>query len=485
MTTPGPIPDAWASAEDVRSGRVSCAELVAAALERIEASDDAVNAFTVVLGDSARAEAEAADELCRRTLAGADARRLPPLLGVPVSIKDHIWLAGQPATNGSRALADFVPDVDAVPVARLKAAGAIVVGKTNNPEFCYRGFTDNAVFGLTRNPWDLSRTPGGSSGGAGASVAYGATPIALGTDGGGSIRIPAAFCGVVGHKPTFGLVPKLPGFRGWPSLSVDGPLTRTVRDAALALTVMAGAAAEDDLSFPVPVGDLRRAVTEPVDWASVRVAVSEDLGWAPVEQSVRSVFRAAVDRLEQDGARVEQAQPAAPYPTELWNALAVPEGFASEGPLLERSPDLIEPETREIIEAGRRATARDYLDALEHRREYRLAWDAFFEEYDVLLTPSMPLPAFGTDVTTPGTIDGVPVDPFFDDWCALALPANLTGQPACAVPIGLDDAGLPLGMQVLGRRWEDALVLQVAAAWERIAPWTGRGPASTRQEGTQ
>jgi Asp-tRNA(Asn)/Glu-tRNA(Gln) amidotransferase A subunit family amidase len=282
----------------------------------------------------------------------------------------------------------------------------------------------------------------------------------------------------VGHKPTFGLVPKLPGFRGWPTLSVDGPLTRTVRDAALALAVMAGPAPEDDLSHPGPLGDLLTAVTQPVDWSGLRIAVSEDLGWAPVEQSVRRALRQAVDRLADDGARVEEAHPPAPYPTELWNDVALPEGFASEGPLLERSPELVEPETREIVEAGRAASARDYLDALERRREYRVPWDRFWESYDVLLVPSMPVPAFGTDVTGPATIDGVPVDPFFDDWAALALPANLTGSPSCSVPIG-SDAGLPLGMQVMGPRWSDARLLQVAAAWERLAPWADRWPGLT------
>jgi Asp-tRNA(Asn)/Glu-tRNA(Gln) amidotransferase A subunit family amidase len=219
-------------AEAVRSGETTAEELTTAALDRIDAWDGDVHAFTVVLREEALARAREID-------AGGSAS-LGPLGGVPVSVKDHIWMAGQAATNGSVALRDFVPDVDAVPVARLRAAGAVVVGRTNNPEFCYRGYTQNALFGLTRNPWALDHTPGGSSGGAGASVAYGATPVALGTDGGGSIRIPAAFCGLVGHKPTFGLVPKLPGFRGWPTLSVDGPLTATVRDAALTLGVLAG-----------------------------------------------------------------------------------------------------------------------------------------------------------------------------------------------------------------------------------------------------
>jgi Asp-tRNA(Asn)/Glu-tRNA(Gln) amidotransferase A subunit family amidase len=455
------VPDAWSQAAGVRSGELSAVALVEESLRVIDAYDEQVNAFTVVLREEAMEQAREVDRV----------RPDLPLAGVPVSVKDHVWLAGVPATNGSRALVDHVPALDAACVARLKDAGAIVVGKTNNPEFCYRGYTDNDVFGLTRNPWSPDRTPGGSSGGAGASVAYGATPIAVGTDGGGSIRIPAAFCGVVGHKPTFGLVPKMPGFRGWPSLSVDGPLTRTVRDAALALAVMAGPSPHDDQSWPLVVHDLLSAVTTPLDWSVLRVAVSEDLGWAPVEPVVRAAFRRAVDVLVNEGAQVVEAAPDAPYPTELWNDVALPEGFASEGPLLEQWGSEMSEGTREIVESGRDVTAAGYLDAQEQRRDYTRRWGEFFQTYDVLLTPSMPLPAFGTDIASPAAIDGVPVDPFFDDWCALALPANLTGCPATAVPTGLDPDGLPVGMQVMGPRAGDATTVAVAAAYERLAPW--------------
>ena len=457
--------DAVAMAAAVREGRTTAEELVTEALDRIAARDGEVNAFTVVLRDEALARA--------REIDGGDPASRGPLTGVPVSVKDHIWMAGQPATNGSLALRDFVPDVDAVPVARLRAAGAIVVGKTNNPEFCYRGYTDNALYGLTRNPWSLDRTPGGSSGGAGASVAYGATPLALGTDGGGSIRIPAAFCGLVGHKPTFGLVPKMPGFRGWPSLSVDGPLTRTVRDAVLALSAMAGVAPADDRTWPVGLERPRE-----VDWSTLRVAVSEDLGWAPVEPVVRAAFRRAVGILADTGARITNAHPDATYPTQLWNDIALPEGFASERHLLPRSVEEFSAGTLAIIEAGRAVTAQSYLDAQERRRSFTQTWTEFFESYDVLLTPAMPLPAFGTDVPGPTTIDGIPVDPFFDDWCVLALPANLTGMPACAVPTGFDPDGLPLGMQIMGPRWSDGRVLSVAAAWEQLSPWAERWPPS-------
>lgn len=460
--------DATAMAAAVREGTTSTEHLVAEALARIDQWEPAVNAFTVVLHEEALARAREIDARLATDSAGVG-----PLAGVPVSVKDHVWMAGQPATNGSLALRDHVPTVDAVPVRRLRDAGAVIVGKTNNPEFCYRGYTDNAVSGLTRNPWSLDRTPGGSSGGAGASVAYGATPVALGTDGGGSIRIPSAFCGVVGHKPSFGLVPKLPGFRGWPTLSVDGPLCASVRDARLVLTSIAGADPADPWTWPVPLGDEGR-----LDWSRLRVAVSEDLGWAAVDQAVRGAFRRAVDRLSDDGASVVEAHPESPYPTELWNSIALPEGFASEGPMLEH--DGIDPASREIVEAGRAATAADYLDAQQRRAAYTETWERFFDDYDVLLAPAMPVPAFGVDVPGPTEIDGTPVDPFFDDWCALALPANLTGQPATAVPVGLTADGLPLALQVMGPRWADLRTLAVAERVEALVGFESRPSRTDR-----
>jgi Asp-tRNA(Asn)/Glu-tRNA(Gln) amidotransferase A subunit family amidase len=446
--------EAWAAAEEVRARRVSPVELVEQSLGAIEELDPQVNAFTVVLADEARARAR---EIEREPVG--------PLAGVPIAIKDHIWMRGAPATNGSLALRDFVPDEDCACVARLREAGAVIVGKTNNPEFCYRGITDNAVFGLTRNPWDLGRTPGGSSGGSGAAVAAGMVPFALGTDGGGSIRIPSSFCGVAGLKPTFGRVPKLPGFRGWPTLSVDGPIARSVRDLALTLQVMAGPSAEDDLTWPVPLG-------EAPDVTTLRVAWSEDLGFAPVEPAVRSAFRDAIAALS-DWNLVEAHPPPIP-PTALWNAIALAEGFASEGPLLAAHAEQMTEGTADLIRAGERVTAAEYLDAQSERSVYTRAWSEFFAVHDLLLLPSMQLPAFPVGMLSPTHIDGQPVDPFFDDWCTFCCPANLTGQPAASVPVPGD--GLPIGLQIVGRRWEDATVLAAAAAVERALPWADRRP---------
>jgi Asp-tRNA(Asn)/Glu-tRNA(Gln) amidotransferase A subunit family amidase len=445
-------------------------EVVTRSLARIHELQPALNAFTVVLDESALASARAADDVVRR------GGPLPALHGVPVSVKDHIWMTDAPATNGSVLLRDFVPPADAVPVARLRTAGAVIVGKTNNPEFCYRGFTDNLVFGPTRNPWDLELTPGGSSGGAGASVAAGMTGIALGTDGGGSIRIPSSFCGVVGHKPTFGLVPKEPGFKGWKTLSVDGPIARSVRDAALVLSVIAGPAAADDMSYPGPPtqGYLDGACA-PGDLRGLRVAWSADLGVLPVDADVRAVFAVALQVLADLGGEMVEAAPDTPNPAELWNTIALAEGFSSEGPLL-ASRELMSPGTAEIVEAGRPITGGQYVDALHEKGRYTQAWAEFFEDYDVLVTPALQVTAFPIGLLTPAEIDGQPVDPFFDDWCSICLPANLTGMPATVVPAGFGTGGRPVGLQVMGPRWADALTLRVASAYERATPWSARRP---------
>lgn len=462
--------DAYATAALVRTGDVSPVEVVERSLGRIEELDGRVNAFTVTFPDAAR---EAAKEVERAIAAG---EAMGPLAGVPISIKDHIWLRGELATNGSRALAEFRPDEDAAPVARIKAADAVIVGKTNNPEFCYRGITDNALYGATRNPWNLGRTPGGSSGGAGASLAARMAPLAIGTDGGGSIRIPASFCGVVGLKPTFGLVPKMPGFHGWPTLSVDGPMARTVRDVALLLSVVAGPHPADDLSYPAPDRGYVEAAVEERDLSRLRVACSVDLGIAPVERDVRAAFERALDTFRRTGCELVDAHPPTPHPVALWNTIATIEGYASEGPLLERSPTLIEPDAAEIIRAGESRSARAYLEAQYERSAYTRAWLEFFEQFDLLLTPMMQMTAFEVGVLSPAEIDGVAVDPFFDDWCHLCYPANLTGLPAISLPNGFGDDGLPVAIQLMARRFDEVTLLAAAAAWERLAPWAEAVP---------
>jgi Asp-tRNA(Asn)/Glu-tRNA(Gln) amidotransferase A subunit family amidase len=457
--------DAVAIAQAVLRRDLSAVEVAQAALARIAAGDGEVGAFTVTLAESALASAEAVDAAVGR----GDA--LGPLAGVPVSVKDTIWMRGALATNGSLALRDFVPDRDCVPVARLREAGATIVGKTNNPEFCYRGYTDNALWGVTRNPWNLERTPGGSSGGAGASVAAGMTPAAFGTDGGGSVRIPASYCGLVGVKPTFGLVPKEPGFPGWKTLSIVGPLTRTVRDAALLLAVMAGVDPADDMSFPGGDRDFAAAAAAAGDLSGLRVAYSVDGGFAAVDPDVRRSFAAAVDRFASGtGVTPVQAYPRAGDPIALWELIAGAEGFASEGPLLAEHEADMTPGTADMIRAGD-VPAVTYIDAMHERGRYTTAWSEFFEEYDLLLSPTMQSTAFALGLEGPEEIDRRRFAPDDGAWCNLVVAANLTGQPAVTVPCGLGDDGLPIGLQITARRFEDALALRAAAAWEAVALW--------------
>ena len=459
--------DAVETAALIRERELSPVEAVEEALGRIAAIQPGLNAYTVVLAEEARAAAREAE----RVVAPRD--ELGPLHGVPVSVKDTIWLRGVPATNGSRAYRDFVPDADAVVVERIRAAGAIVVGKTNNPELCLAGHTHNEVFGVTRNPWDPARTPGGSSGGAGASVACCAPTLALGSDGGGSIRIPAAFCGVAGHKPTFGLVPGGPGFGGWRSLSVLGPLATSVRELALCLDVIAGPHPSDPDVVAWPGDGYLAGLERPL--GDLRVAWSADLGGLPVEPGVRAAFLAAVERLRDAGWELEEAHPGTGHPLDLWGPIAACEGFVAAAHLLEEHRGELEPRTAALVEAGAAYSARDYLDLVEERARFVSVWLAFFERYDLLLTPALELVAFPAEAEMPATIGEHRVDPAREDWAAFCLPLNLTGQPAASVPCGQAD-GLPVGLQIVGRRFEDGLVLRAAAAWEELAPWAGSLP---------
>lgn len=440
----------WVSAREiadsVHSGTLDSSTVVLAALRRIEELDGELNAFTVVFEEAALADAAT---MSPSRLAG-------PLAGVPVAIKDHIWVAGAPATNGSLALRDFVPDVDCAAVERLRAAGAIIIGKTNNPEFCYRGDTDSPTHGLTRNPYDLGRTPGGSSGGSAAAVSAGLATLAMGTDGGGSIRGPSAFCGIVGHKPTFGLVPTRPGFRGWPTLSVHGPMGRSVHDVATMLDVMAGEHPADPSTFPA-----ERML--PLDWmdlSGLKVAFSENFGFARVEAEVGALFSRASRVIESLGCTVVDVQVPATNAIDLWTEIAATESYASEGEFLAHEDELT-PYSVEMLRRGERVTARGYLDAQEQRRELVQSWREVFESVDLVISP-------GAAVTA-GRIEEAEADSD-DDWWGMEIVANLTGHPSTALPCGVTENGLPAGVQIMGRRYADRAVLAAAAVIEQAMP---------------
>jgi Asp-tRNA(Asn)/Glu-tRNA(Gln) amidotransferase A subunit family amidase len=458
---------ATASAVDiarrVRARQLSPLDAVERALAAIAAHNPTLNACNLVLAAEAR---ESAARLAERIERGDDPG---PLAGVPVTIKDVVWMRGVPASAGSRALADTVPRESAAVVDRLEAAGAIVVGRTNIPEFCYRGTTRNALYGATGNPFDETRSAGGSSGGAGAAAATGMSPLALGGDGGGSIRIPASFCGVVGHKPTFGLVPKAPEYPGWQTLTVVGPLAFTVEDCGLALQAMAGPDPRDPLTLPALGLDYAAAAAAGGPLTGLRVAWSEDLGYVRLDDEVRERFREAVARFARLGGELEQAHPPTSTPVDAWNTIACADNWVSEGPLL--ASGLVADDARELIEAGRDVSAATYVAARNARFDYSAEWDRFFARYDLLLTPTLEVAAFPNDRWSPPEIAGKAIGEFYDDWCHFCYPANLTGQPATSVPMAPAASGLPLGLQIVARRYRDDVALRAAAAWQAAAGW--------------
>lgn len=452
--------DAVEMARYVRSGDISPVELVADTLHAIESIDPQINAFTVLRPDQALAEARAAERVVAR-----GGEELGPLHGVPVSVKDAIWLRGLPAANGCPVLKDFIPTVDAIAVARLKAAGAIIIGKTNNPEFCAGGYTDNRLYGLTRNPWDLSKTPGGSSGGAAAAVATGLTPLSLGSDGGGSIREPASFCGVVGMLPTFGLIPTGPGFQGWPTLGGKGPLCRSVRDAALALSILAGPDPVDYTSLPTPASGFDVSAESAA--SDIRIGYSLDLGYATIAPEVEEAFDASLSTMSDAGWNLRRVKPDAGDPSTLLGILSSWEAHAPEGAVIDPIAERLARATGEELPPRGTRTG-DYIKATAERRDFARSYLQLFDDIDVLITPSVQVPPFTAGTEGPDNVSGIQVDPALYQWCSLSFPATLAGLPAVSVPAGLDRDGLPVGLQVMGNRHHDLSVLQAAFAWSNL-----------------
>jgi Asp-tRNA(Asn)/Glu-tRNA(Gln) amidotransferase A subunit family amidase len=460
----------WLSAQElaqrIRGKELSPVHVVEAVLDRIAAVNPGLNAYCTVAAEEARDAASAAE------IAILSGEALGPLHGVPVSIKDLIFTRRLRTAAGSRLLADHVPEEDAVAVERLRAAGAIIVGKTNTPEFGFKGVTDNPLFGATRNPWDTTRTPGGSSGGAGAAVAAGLGPLALGTDGGGSIRIPASFCGIFGLKPSFGRVPSGPGLPGWETFSHTGPMTRTVRDAALMLDALAGPDDRDRHSLPATADSFLAACDEGI--AGLSVAWSADLGHARVEPEVADLCADAAARFEALGCHVEVVVPTWDDPEEMFRTLTAGEAFAAYRDRLESGERHLDPALVELLRFGATITAERYLAALLARRQFWSDVHRFLARFDLLITPTVAVAPFALDALPIREIAGSPASPL--GWTPFTFPFNLTGQPAASVPAGFTASGLPVGLQIVGRRHADRTVLAAAAAWEAAAPWQARRP---------
>ncbi len=452
----------------VRSRQLSPVELVDTILERIEQLNPALNAFVTVTADLAREQAESAEARALRH------EVLSPLDGVPYSLKDLEPTAGIRTTYGSKWFEHHVPTEDGVVAARLRASGGILLGKTNTPHFGHKDMCDNLIGPPCRNPWKLDRTSGGSSGGAGAAVAAGLGPAAHGSDGAGSIRIPSALCGVFGLKPSFGRVPFYPSPDYWAARSHNGPMARTVRDAALMLNVIAGPDPRDPLSIDAPPEDYVKACEG--DLKGLRVGWSADLGYAAVDPEVKEIAEGAACRFTDLGCNVEEPVIRWPDPR-AFHKIIWEVGVASRN--IDRAterPDWCEPTLLRMILNAARLSAMDYGKALLARGVYYNAVRQFFETYDFLLTPQMPVGAWSVEPEGgPGESGGRPTPTMFDR-LAFTYPFNLTGQPAASVPCGFTREGLPVGLQVVGRWHADALVLRAAAGFEAIQPWAERRP---------
>ena len=400
--------------------------------------------------------------------------QLGPLHGVPVSIKDLIFTRGVRTTGGSKIYENFIPQQDAIVVERLKAGGAIIVGKTNTPEFGWLGVTENRLFGATRNPWNLERTSGGSSGGAAASVAAGMGPLAIGSDGGGSIRTPSSFCGVFGLKPSCGRVPQGPGFPGgWGTLSHVGPITRTVRDAALMMEVIAGRDDRDRHSLPET--NLHYLPLD-ADVKGLKIAWSSDLGYAVVDPQVLKVTEAAAKTFANLGATVEAAGPKLRSRELEWAfrlVVAISEAATLQDKI-EEWQEQIDPGLVLLIDRFKDRLGTEYVQALYEFDECWRSIRSVFEQYDLLLTPVLAVPPFGLGQMGLREINGTRVSLL--GWMPFTYPFNITGQPAASIPCGWTDDGLPIGLQIVGRRFDDATVLRAAAAFEQAVPWSDRRP---------
>jgi aspartyl-tRNA(Asn)/glutamyl-tRNA(Gln) amidotransferase subunit A len=425
------------------------------ALRRIAAHDPRVNAFCLVDADRALA---AALESERRW---ADGTPRGLLDGVPVSVKDLLLTEGWPTLRGSTLVdADQDWTEDAPVTARLREHGAVLLGKTTTPEFGWKGVTDSPRTGVTRNPYDAERTPGGSSGGSAAAVALGMGVLSVGTDGGGSIRIPAGFSGVVGLKPTYGRVPLYPA-SPFGTLSHAGPMARSVADAALMLDVLAQPDARDWSGLPPPPASYAEGLDDGI--RALRVAYSPTLGYAAVDPEVAESVRRAVGVLAGLGAEVDEVDPGFDDPVGAYHVL----WFSGAAKVVQAYSDdalaRIDPGLAEIVAEGNELTALDYLAATQVRVDLGARMGRFHERYDVLVTPTLPIPAFEAGVEVPAG-SGLRR---WTGWTPFTYPFNLTQQPGLSVPCGLTAAGLPVGLQIVGPRHADALVLRVGRAYER------------------
>ncbi|HKN97689.1 MAG TPA: amidase [Pseudonocardiaceae bacterium] len=452
----------------LRAREVSAREVVDAHLERIDRTNGKVNAIVTLCAERAMAEAAAADEDLAH---GVDAG---PLHGLPIAVKDTHATAGIRTTQGSPLFADFVPDADELLVERERAAGAIVVGKSNVPEFAAGSHTVNPVFGATRNPYDTTRSAGGSSGGGAVALACGMVPLADGSDMGGSLRNPGSFCNVVGFRPSPGRVPTWPSVTPWATLGVQGPLGRTVADAALLLSVQAGPDPRSPIAIDQPGSDFRPPLES--DVSGLRLAWSPDLGGTvPVEPAVTEALAGRLGAFADLGCTVEQACPDFTGAETVFRTLRAWQFELALGALRDRHPDRIKSSLVWNVDVGRELRGTDIARAEQSHAELFHRMRLFFGDYDALLLPVSQVPPFDVELEYPAAVAGVPSETYLD-WMRSAYFVSATGSPAISVPAGFTPDGLPVGLQIVGPHRDDLGVLRLAHAFEQATRTGERRP---------
>ena len=458
----------WKSAKKLVKGfaerKFSPVEVAQACLAQIEKHDGPINAMAGVHAETALAQAKASEQ---RWLKGEPSG---PVDGVPVLVKDLLLVKGWKTLRGSKTVdPDQAWDNDAPSVARLRQSGAVFLGATTTPEFGWKGVTDSPLTGITRNPWDLSKTPGGSSGGSAAGLAAGYAPLTLGTDGGGSIRIPAGFTGIFGLKPSFGRVPAWP-LSPFGTVAHVGPMTRHVADAALMLDVIAQPDARDWHSLPYDGQDYTAKLARGVK--GLRIAYSPRLGYVDVDPEIARLVKQAVRVLAGLGAHVEEVDPGFEDPAPCFRVLWWSGARAALGGLPDEKKKLLDPALADVVEQAMAMTLDDHLDAVKARGALGTHMRQFMEGYDLLLTPTLPIPAFEAGRLSPGD-DGTAK---WVNWTPFSYPFNLTQQPAASVPCGFTKSDLPAGLHVIGRMFDDMTVLRACHAYEKATEWTKKRP---------
>jgi len=455
-------------AEKIKNQELTCIEITETIIERIEKLNPIVNAYCTPTFELAREMAKESDKAIKK------GEKLGLLHGIPTSIKDLIETKGIRTTYGSLIYENYVPEVDEIVVKRLKDAGCVILGKTNTPEDGHKTATDNFIFGETVNPWDLKKTCGGSSGGAAVAIATGMGPIALGSDGGGSIRIPASLCGVYGLKPTFGRIPRICKKSAFSTLSHLGPLTRFVKDAALMLDAIAGPYLADKYSIPQKNLNFLESLEE--EPSKLKIGYSLDMNVKACDEEVEKSILDAVEKFQEFEwcSEVEKVKIRLKKALVAFTIKVTAGMYYDYTPFIEQWRDKMAPELVRMVDAGKLVKTSDLMRAESHEKEIDNVISQYFKKYDILITPTTPVPAIDLGIPYPSKVAGKPSPP--TGLMGFTYPFNITWNPAASIPCGWTNNGLPIGMQIVGRRFDEITILQISKAFENLHPWQDKKP---------